>query len=65
MAGNSKIIHAMQIIAFMSLLEKYQDYETSPANEPIQKTIDRINQSFTDYYTIKKDSLDFGGRKCS
>jgi GNAT superfamily N-acetyltransferase len=55
------IIHAMQIKSFMPLLEKYQDYETSPVNEPIEKIIDKINQPLTDYYIIKSDSLDVGG----
>ena len=58
---DAEIIHAMQIKSFMPLLEKYQDYETSPVNEPIEKIIDKINQSFTDYYIIKSDSLDVGG----
>ena len=58
---DAEIIHTMQIKSFMPLLEKYQDYETSPVNEPIEKIIDKINQSFTDYYIIKSDSLDVGG----
>lgn len=58
---DAEIIHAMQIKSFMPLLEKYQDYETSPVNEPLEKIIDKINQSFTDYYIIKSDSLDVGG----
>jgi len=58
---DAEIIHAMQIKSFMPLLEKYQDYETSPLNEPIEKIIDKINQLFTDYYIIKSDSLDVGG----
>jgi len=58
---DAEIIHAMQIKSFMPLLEKYQDYETSPVNEPIKRIIDKINQSFTDYYIIKSDSLDVGG----
>ena len=33
------IIHKMQVKAFMSLLEKYQDYETSPANEAMERII--------------------------
>lgn len=56
-----EIIHEMQIKSFMPLLEKYQDYETSPANEPIEKIVNRINQSFTDYYIIKSDDIDVGG----
>ena len=58
---DAEIIHAMQIKSFMPLLEKYQDYETSPVNEPVEKIIEKINQSFTDYYIIKSDSLDVGG----
>lgn len=58
---DAEIIHAMQIKSFMPLLEKYQDYETSPANEPIEKIVEKINQLFTDYYIIKCDGLDIGG----
>ena len=46
-------IHKMQINSFMPLLEKYQDYDTNPANEPLERVITRLNQSFTDYYLIK------------
>lgn len=58
---DAEIIHAMQIKSFMTLLEKYQDYETNPANEAIGKIVDRINQSFTEYYIIKSDCFDVGG----
>jgi len=58
---DAEIIHEMQIKSFMPLLEKYQDYETSPVNEPIEKIINKINQSFTDYYIIKSDGLEVGG----
>lgn len=54
------IIHSMQIKSFMPLLERYQDFETSPANEPIEKIIDRINQPFTDYYIISNESMTVG-----
>jgi GNAT superfamily N-acetyltransferase len=54
-------IHAMQIKSFMPLLDKYQDYETSPANEPPGKVIERINQSFTDYYIVKNGGTNIGG----
>ena len=46
-------IHEMQINSFMPLLEKYQDYDTNPANESVERVITRLNQSFTDYYLIK------------
>ena len=45
--NEASIIHEMQIKAFMPLLEKYQDYDTSPANESVERIIDRLNQSFT------------------
>ena len=49
---DAECIHAMQIKCFMPLLKRYQDLETNPANEPLQKVIARLNQSFTDYYII-------------
>ncbi|BBI32418.1 GNAT family N-acetyltransferase [Cohnella abietis] len=54
-------IYEMQVRAFMPLLEKYQDYDTSPANESVERIITRINQSFTDYYIIKNFELAVGG----
>lgn len=58
---DAEIIHEMQVKSFMPLLEKYQDYETSPVNEPIEKIIAKINESFTDYYIIKSESVNLGG----
>ncbi|MEK4475614.1 hypothetical protein NSQ91_20500 [Paenibacillus sp. FSL R7-0048] len=52
-ASDAAFIHEMQVKAFMPLLEKYKDYETSPANESVEQIRDRINQSFADYYMIK------------
>ncbi|WP_342549262.1 GNAT family N-acetyltransferase [Paenibacillus sp. FSL P2-0089] len=46
-------IHAMQLQAFLPLLEKYQDYETSPANETVERVAERLNQAFVDYYIIR------------
>ncbi len=42
----------MQVKAFQGLYEKYQDAETSPATEKIDKIIMRLNQPFTYYYFI-------------
>ena len=50
---DAMLIHQMQVEAFMPLLEKYQDYDTNPANESLEKTITRFNQPFTEYYLIK------------
>ena len=43
----------MQVKAFQDLYEKYQDAETSPSTEKIDKIIMRLNQSFTYYYFIE------------
>jgi GNAT superfamily N-acetyltransferase len=58
---DAEFIHAMQIKSFMPLLERYQDLETNPANESLEKVMARINQSFTDYYIIKSGRTFIGG----
>lgn len=50
----------MQIKAFQDLFEKYQDAETSPATEKIDKIIMRLNQSFTYYYFIEVNGIIVG-----
>ncbi len=50
--GDAKEIHAMQIIAFKELLEKYQDFDTNPASESVEKVEARLMQDFTYYYFI-------------
>lgn len=54
------LIWNMQIEAFAELLEKYQDMDTSPGNEPIEKVIMRLKQPFTYFYFIKSTE-DFVG----
>lgn len=50
----------MQVKSFQKLLDKYQDYETSPASEPIDKTINRLNQEDTYYYFICMNNVKVG-----
>lgn len=50
----------MQVKAFQDLYEKYQDAETSPATEKIDKIIMRLNQSFTYYYFIEANGTIVG-----
>lgn len=50
--GDAKELHAMQVEAFKELLEKYQDFDTSPANENMDKVEVRLKQDFTYYYFI-------------
>lgn len=50
----------MQVAAFQELYEKYQDTETSPATEPLDKIVMRLNQPFTYYYFIMADNIVVG-----
>ena len=54
-------LHSMQVKSFMPLLEIYQDFETSPASEPLEKVKFRINQPNTDYYFILDEENPVGG----
>ena len=49
------LIWKMQIEAFSDLYEKYQDTDTSPATEPLEKILSRLRQCFTYYYIIEVD----------
>ena len=42
----------MQVEAFADLLEKYQDYDMSPAAESIDKVLARFEQPWTTYFFI-------------
>lgn len=50
--SDAKEIWSMQITAFRELLERYQDYETSPGSEPVEKVLARLEQPQTYYYFI-------------
>lgn len=50
----------IQVKAFQGLYEKYQDAETSPATEKIDKIIMRLNQPFTYYYFIEANGTIVG-----
>ncbi|MEK5185371.1 GNAT family N-acetyltransferase [Solibacillus sp. FSL W7-1324] len=58
---DAAMLHEMQVNAFMPLLEKYQDDDTNPANESLEKVITRFKQPFTDYYLIKYLEDTIGG----
>ena len=47
----------MQINAFNSLLEKYQDFETSPGAETKEKIEDKLLQDYTFFYYIYVDEI--------
>ena len=45
-------IWTMQTKAFSDLLEKYQDYETSPGNEEKERIEAKLSQEFTYFYDL-------------
>ncbi len=53
-------LHAMQTEAFRELLENYQDFDTNPGNEPLEKTIARLGQTSTYFYFILADGRQAG-----
>lgn len=48
-------IWEMQKTAFQKLLLKYEDYDTNPASEPLEKVIHRFSQQGRYYYLIRTD----------
>lgn len=50
----------MQVTAFQELYDKYQDTETSPTAEPMDKVIMRLKQPFTYYYFIIANNMAVG-----
>lgn len=53
-------IWKMQVHAFSDLLEKYQDYEMSPAAESFEKVMARYRQPWTTYYFIVAEDVAVG-----
>lgn len=50
----------MQVEAFSGLLEKYRDYEISPAAEAFEKVLARFMQPWTTYFFIVDNGIDVG-----
>ena len=50
---DAELIHQMKYEAFLPLYEKYQDDETSPVKEQIEKVIKQLQEERTDYYLIQ------------
>ena len=53
-------IWKMQVEAFAGLLEKYRDYELSPAAEGVDKIEARFEQPGSAYYFIEAGDADVG-----
>ena len=57
---DAKRLWQMQVEAFMDLYHRYQDTETSPAAEPLERMTERLKQPFTYYYYIRIDDIVVG-----
>ena len=57
---DAEAIHGLQIESFLPLLRKYRDYDTNPANEDVERVIDRLKQPHTTYYFIMLDGVRIG-----
>ncbi len=57
---DAECLWKMQIEAFMDMYNRYQDKETSPVTEPLDKVIERLKQPFTYYYYIQVDDTVVG-----
>ncbi|SCY19738.1 hypothetical protein SAMN02910370_01664 [Lachnospiraceae bacterium XPB1003] len=55
-----ELVWKMQVEAFSDLLAKYQDYETNPGAEDIDKVLARFEQSWTSYFFIVADGSKAG-----
>lgn len=53
--NDAELIWKMQVESFSALLEKYRDYDISPAAEALDKTVKRLNSKNTFYYVIETD----------
>ena len=57
---DAPVIWEMQKIAFRGLLERYQDYDTSPANQSLDQLRLRCSQKDRYYYFIEVDGKPVG-----
>lgn len=55
-----KEICKMQVEAFKSLLEKYQDYDMSPATESYENLLNKFKQPWTKYLFIVRNGEKIG-----
>ena len=53
--ADAEEIWRMQRIAFADLLARYQDYDTNPGSEPLEKVQWRMSQASTHFYFIQAD----------
>jgi ribosomal protein S18 acetylase RimI-like enzyme len=58
---DADVLHNIQVKSFLPTLKKYNDEQTNPACEPLDKTLSRINDLTRGFYKILKDNVLVGG----
>lgn len=58
--NDASLIHEMQVKSFLPLLNKYEDFATSPANETVDQVMKRLKQISTDYYIVQLSHVPVG-----
>ena len=58
--ADAQQLYGLQIRAFKALLDKYQDHDTNPGAEKIERTISRLNESNSYYYFIRLEETNIG-----
>lgn len=59
--SDTETLYDLQVAAFLPLVERYHDYDRSPACEPIGRLQERMSQPDTCYYLILCDDQPAGG----
>ena len=54
--SDMKEIWKMQVEAFKDLLEKYNDYDMSPATESYENVLNKYKQPWTSYFFIIRNN---------
>lgn len=57
---DAELIWRMQVRSFAALLERYQDADTNPAAEPVDKVMMRLRQPYTYFYLIMEADVPVG-----
>ena len=58
---DAKLLHELQVEAFLPLYEKYHDDDMSPAKEPLEKVRGKIEEPDSEFYSIQFEGNDIGG----
>lgn len=59
-AADAQQLYALQIHSFKPLLDKYQDFDTDPGAEKIERTIGRLGEGNSFFYFIQLDGIHIG-----